>query len=197
MRVRSGYRPAADGGKRRVRGDERLFAFEFQKRLESQPFYKSFKICVGKSLLYKIEMDATLNVYPNELKIPKRGQYAFETDLLVENINPPIPLVIIELKIGNFSTHEVITYSAKAARHKEVYPYLRYGFVVRGDKPLTRKFLTHNQGIDFALSVSNVEDTELFKVVRRQTRYAQALAQFMRDKDKSFKRYEKRFDVQT
>ena len=32
----------------------------------------------------------------------------------------------MEFKQG-LSTHDVLTYSAKATRHKQVYPYLRYG----------------------------------------------------------------------
>lgn len=32
--------------------------------------------------------------------------------------------------IGDASSHDVLLYSSKAAKHKSIYPYLRYGSVV-------------------------------------------------------------------
>jgi len=43
-----------------------------------------------------------------------------------------LPFVVIETKYGSFSTHDVLIYSTKALKHKEIYPYIRYGFVVGG-----------------------------------------------------------------
>jgi len=51
-----------------------------------------------------------------------------------------VPLVVIELKATSFSSHDVVLYSAKAAKHKSIYPYLRYGFVVVGLEALGRRF---------------------------------------------------------
>ena len=50
---------------------------------------------------------------PSDPKEPKRGSYAFQTDLLVTNIES-LPLVVIEIKYGGFTTHDVLTYSIKA-----------------------------------------------------------------------------------
>lgn len=41
--------------------------------------------------------------------------------------------------IGDASSHDVLLYSAKAAKHKYIYPYLRYGFVVVGLQALERR----------------------------------------------------------
>jgi hypothetical protein len=181
-----------------MRGDESQFAAELEAHLRAQvPFSDSVDVCVGECILYKLEIDTAHNVYPREPRNPKRGQYAFETDILIRNKQTAIPLVVIELKVGNFSTHDVITYSAKATHHKEVYPYLRYGFVVRGKKPLTRKFLTHNQGIDFAMSVPKADDEDLVKLIQRQTRQAERLVEIMREREQTFTLYEKHFDVRT
>ena len=101
---------------------------------------------------------------------------------------------MVELKFGGFSTHDIITYSQKAVRHKEIYPYLRYGFVVGGSTSLSKKFLTHNQGIDFAMSVSSLdtkgECAALIQLVERQIEDAQRLVELMRDDGKTFKRFE-------
>jgi len=81
---------------------------------------------------------------PNKPRKPKRGSYAFQTDLLIIRKNNKLPLVVLETKYGGFSTHDVLTYSSKAQKHKEVYPYLRYGLVVGGTDKITNNFFIHN-----------------------------------------------------
>ena len=46
-----------------------------------------------------------------------------------QNNKKSIPLVVMKIKFGRFKTHDVLTYSAKALKHKEIYPCLRYGLV--------------------------------------------------------------------
>jgi hypothetical protein len=151
-----------------------------------------YLVHVGKSILYKIEVNASGQVEPNSLDSPTRGQYAFQTDILIEKQTPSIPLVVIELKSGGFSTHDVITYSSKAARHKDIYPYLRYGFIVVGLSVLSRKFVTHNQGFDFAMALPDVvsQEADLVAVVQRQIASAECLIGIMRSSRVQFSRYE-------
>lgn len=178
-----------------ARDKELLFARSFEDQLR-RDLGDKFTIHRGKSLLYKLEVDVDGELRPKhqDLQSPKRGQYAFQTDILIEAIKPAIPLVVVELKFGGFSTHDIITYSQKAVRHKEIYPYLRYGFVVGGSTSLSKKFLTHNQGIDFAMSVSSLdtkgECAALIQLVERQIEDAQRLVELMRDDGKTFKRFE-------
>src|SRR5579871_3868600 len=40
------------------------------------------------------------------------------------------PRVVIEAKLGRVTTHDALTYSSKAATHKHVHPYLRYGVLL-------------------------------------------------------------------
>jgi len=61
----------------------------------------------GENLLYKILIDANGQPQPSDLASPKRGQLAFQTDILIKNKNK-VPLVVIELKSGGFSTHDVL-----------------------------------------------------------------------------------------
>src|SRR6202035_5510474 len=61
----------------------------------------------GKSILYKIEIDALGKVTHDSIDNPARGQYAFQTDILITRAS--LPLVVIELKSGSFTTHDVIT----------------------------------------------------------------------------------------
>jgi hypothetical protein len=110
-----------------------------------------YRVHQGANLLYRIEIDGAGKISNDGGGPPRRGQYAFQTDILVSKNE--IPLVVVELKSGTFSSHDVITYSFKAQRHKQVYPYLRYGFAVVGLEALGRRFVTHNEGFDFAVAL--------------------------------------------
>jgi hypothetical protein len=156
-----------------------------------------YVVHIGKSILYKIEVDAFGKVNPGSVVSPTRGQYAFQTDILIEKRGYSIPLVVLELKSGAFTSHDVITYSAKAARHKEIYPYLRYGFVVVGTEALSRKFLTHNAGFDFALAVPKVatHEADLVTLVRRQIASAECIVTLMRSNRVQFVRYEETVQI--
>jgi hypothetical protein len=149
----------------------------------------------GKSILYKIEVDALGMVSHDSVDSPTRGQYAFQTDILVTKAS--LPLVVIELKSGSFTTHDVITYSWKAQRHKQVYPYLRYGFVVVGLAALGRRFVTHNEGFDFAVALPDAAaiETDLIAIVRRQLISAERVIELMRSTRVKLPRYEETVEI--
>jgi hypothetical protein len=89
---------------------------------------------------------------------PVKGQSAFETDLCVferraEGLE--IPRVVMEFK-SHITTHDVITYSAKARKHKQVYPYLRYGIIMAAEKTIPGRLFVHNEALDFGLAVLGV-----------------------------------------
>ena len=56
--------------------------------------------------------------------------------------------MVLEFKAG-MSTHDVLTYSAKARKHKQIYPYLRYGIIVGSEAKVAAKFFIHNESLDF------------------------------------------------
>ena len=71
-----------------------------------------------------------------------------------------------------------MTYSTKAQKHKEIYPYLRYGLVVGGINKITNKFFIHNIGFDFAIALEKTnKDTieELIKIVKCQIKNAESI----------------------
>lgn len=121
-----------------------------------------FRLEVGMNLYYELIVDNRL-IVRTDVRRPMRGQSAFQTDLcLVECVaddagNPEalrVPRVVFEFKMG-MSTHDVITYSAKARKHKTVYPYLRYGIVVVRETSVPRKFFIHNEALDFCIALGN------------------------------------------
>jgi hypothetical protein len=156
---------------------------------------KDYQVHQGASLLYRIEIDGAGKISNDGEGAPKRGHYAFQTDIMVSKAK--IPLVVVELKAGTFSSHDVITYSFKAQRHKQVYPYLRYGFAVVGLDALGRRFITHNEGFDFAVALPTVSDieAELVSIVRRQIINAERMIALMAAGGSGFRRYEETVEI--
>ena len=111
----------------------------------------------GAALLYQVTVDNKLALTV-EVKHPRRGNSAFQTDLCVfDNVSEDIliPRVVMEFKT-RITTHDVITYSAKAAKHKQVYPYLRYGIIASGISAVPGRLFTHNEALDFCAAVGGL-----------------------------------------
>lgn len=143
---------------------------------------RDYRVGERQSLLYKIFIDQDGEITPEikKIKNPKRAQGAFQTDILIARKRNNIPLVALELKYKGLSTHDIITYSSKAVRHKEIYPYLRYGLVAARRKLIDRKFFTHNIGIDFALVYrGETSNGQLLKMVRKQIRVAEQMRRIL------------------
>lgn len=114
------------------------------------------------ALLYQVAVDNELRLTVDP-KSPRRGTSAFQTDLCIFETKPSgivIPRVVFEFKT-RISTHDVLTYSAKAGKHKQVYPYLRYGLVMSEERQIAGRVFNHNASLDFAAAVGNLEGDEL------------------------------------
>src|SRR5665647_1314231 len=105
------------------------------------------------NLYYQIIADNNLNIKVN-LKDPKRGDSAFQTDLCIflKQNDLKIPKIVFEFK-QDISTHDIITYSNKAKRHKQIYPYLRYGLISYELSTIPKRFFIHNEALDFYLTI--------------------------------------------
>jgi hypothetical protein len=62
--------------------------------------------------------------------------------------------VVLEIKVGSVTTHDVIVYSEKADRIRRVYPYVRYGFILGGMANIPGRVLRLGQRFDFVATVS-------------------------------------------
>lgn len=119
----------------------------------------------GQALLYQVTIDNKLNLNVNPQK-PVRGQSAFQTDLSIfEQVNDEIriPRVVLEFKKA-LTTHDVLIYSSKARRHKQIYPYLRYGLVIGTESKIPGKFFTHNEALDFCLAAKSFKQSRLKEI---------------------------------
>jgi hypothetical protein len=114
------------------------------------------------ALLYQITVNNELNVTVDP-KRPRRGTSAFQTDLCVfeaKSESVVIPRVVLEFKTS-ITTHDVLTYSVKARKHKQVYPYLRYGMVASEQAYVAGKIFNHNESLDFCGTVKGLDDAAL------------------------------------
>lgn len=168
--------------------NETEFKQELKQRLQRE--LDNFIVEIDESLIYKVIIDENLQFKPDNPQKPKRGDYAFQTDLLIRK-KDGLPFVVIETKYGGFSTHDVLIYSTKALKHKEIYPYLRYGLVVGGVDNIENKFFTHNVGFDFALAVRRFDDEkslrELFNLIKTQIKNAESLLNVFKHRNKARK----------
>jgi hypothetical protein len=116
----------------------------------------------GVPLLYQVTVDSNLAIAVDVRK-PVRGRSSFQTDLCVLEVKSPdvsVPRVVLEFKT-RITTHDVITYSAKAEKHKQIYPYLRYGIVASGESAVPGRVFTHNQSLDFFAGVKGLQGSDL------------------------------------
>jgi len=177
-----------------LRGKEAEFTLRLEKELSTN--LSEYYVTRGESLIYKFYVDSEGQLQPKKFvdalvqgqlepekfKTPKRGQLAFQTDLMIKRklrLMFPltgIPLVVIEVKFGSFTTHDILTYSAKAMRHKEIYPYLRYGLIVGEARKIDNRFFTHNTGFDFAVAIEKSESlSEVTDIIKRQCQAAERM----------------------
>jgi hypothetical protein len=115
-------------------------------------FHQNITVKSGVRLPY------TLHVFSYRQKSPQITKNLYQTDLLIaeELDGSMVPRVVVEFKLGGFTTHDALTYSAKAATHKNVHPYLRYGVVIaRGEarQVISSKMMRHGQHFDFMLII--------------------------------------------
>jgi hypothetical protein len=116
-------------------------------------------------------------------------QTKYETDLLVREEGDDgqwIPRVVMEAKINRVTTHDAITYSQKAATHKAVHPYLRYGIILghRRHYPLPGRLVRHGAHFDFMQSwvdfePSNEELSTLLALVLDEVKASRALEEML------------------
>lgn len=123
----------------------------------------------------------------------------FQTDILVSEIGKDqdwTPRVVIEAKVDSITTHDAITYSQKAALHKSVHPYLRYGIMLgsRAHYPLPGRLYRHGAHFDFMLSWVNFKPTDaewdaLVRLVGQEAAASSALEEMLYESHKPDREY--------
>jgi hypothetical protein len=118
----------------------------------------------------------------------------YETDLLIRDVYNSnknwVPRVVIEFKFGQVTTHDALTYSAKASTHKHVHPYLRYGTVIADyGSSIPPRLIRHGAYFDFIVvweeaEPSNVEWEDLTDILMLEVRASRILQEVLSGKVK-------------
>lgn len=136
------------------------------------PNLKNISAKDGEKLLYARE----INAYTSTGYDDASDKMEFETDILISEKSPNEnwkPRVVIETKINGVSTHDAITYSAKAAYHKSVHPYLRYGIFIGNLDSIPGRLYRHGENFDFmitwpSLDAHTNEFHQLFELIAKE-----------------------------
>jgi len=144
------------------------------------------KDCFKKYIKNNENYDGTIKVSDHNKGVPIKpvckgdkispGDNAFRTDIALfygsqedkekknreKEYNGEVYLVIIEVKGSGSSitTNDILDYSSRAKRHKNIYPWLRYGMVwLLPEEGVPIRFYTNNESLDFAFNFNgNVDD---------------------------------------
>jgi hypothetical protein len=113
-------------------------------------------VVTGHRLPYAFHVDSYRGKFGDQ-GAPESKAHGYQTDLLIaEQLDAGwVPRVVVEFKLGSVTTHDALTYSAKAATHKNVHPNLRYGIVIgRFGGPVPRRLIRHGHHFDFMMTVA-------------------------------------------
>ena len=139
--------------------------------------------------------DGHLNLTDND-KSKNNKKDSFTTDLLIYEDLPDgniIPRVVIEAKIKDATTHDVITYAKKAIKHRALMPALRYGLMIgaNNSESLTWKHFAHGTDFDFMFSFrteepDNDEQAKFCEILDAEIECSQELGKIFESKNKNF-----------
>lgn len=151
------------------------------------------EVCFGEKLAYAHEI---MTYHENGGNVSRAAKY--ETDVLIYDINSAndwIPRVVLECKVGSVTTHDALTYSTKAATHKHVHPYLRYGILIGAfDTALPGRLIRHGAYFDFMMVWQAEEPSEkewsgLTDLLADEIEASRTLQTLLTDRTRSRKRF--------
>lgn len=134
-----------------TRGDEDRLIGRFLAFLQQDSRLAGAEAVAKRKLRYAMPI---LAYGPDQEPVPGGHRTnAFETDLMIYDRHGDagwIPLVVAEFKHQTVNSHEIIAYGQKAAAHRSLHPYLRYGLVVGGRRGrFSPRLVTHGNAFDF------------------------------------------------
>ena len=148
----------------------------------------------GRRLPYAMHVLAYENQEgePALAKPARTETHGYQTDLLIAERTSEaaqwVPRVVVEFKLGSVTTHDALTYSAKAATHKNVHPYLRYGIVIGNHKgAVPRRLIRHGHHFDFMLTLSSerlstADRRRLVELLEEEVRASQRIEALLRER---------------
>jgi hypothetical protein len=162
---------------------ERVWVETVRDDIEKALTRKTMIVETGRRLPYAVHVSKYQGT-TNQPVVDK--PHGYQTDLLIsERLDDGedwTPRVVVEFKLRSVTTHDALTYSAKAATHKNVHPYLRYGIVVGNYAgPVPRRLVRHGHQFDFMLTLPSRRLTDegrnqLVRLLRAEVRASQRIS---------------------
>lgn len=140
--------------------EESIFLKQFEEAAKAIFDPTQYQIAKGQNLFYSLEVNEEMQLAVRDISKPQRGSSAFQTDICISEINSKgvvIPRIVIEFKTKP-TTHDILVYSAKAGKHKKIYPWLRYGLLADAINKVPDKFFKHNEYLDFFIAAENYRE---------------------------------------
>ena len=149
--------------------------------------------------LRRIPYSQEIESYSEDWQPNYLNHMRFETDMVVYEKVDSVdkPRVIIEAKLDRITTHDAITYSYKAEKHKAITPYVRYGIMIgeREHYPLPGRLFRHGTNFDFMFSFKGDRPDEaeweaFVALIRREVLYSRQTEEMLHESRRpSRKRY--------
>lgn len=129
---------------------------------------KKFIVERKSNLLYELFLNRNLEISIIDTQNPKRGFSAFQTDICIYEKIKDIyfPRIVIEFKT-QITTHDILTYSSKAGKHKQIYPVLRYGILASDIEFIPNRFFIHNEHLDFFIAAKGYHGKKLNSLISK------------------------------
>ena len=172
---------------------EREWVEEVKLSLQAALAREGLTVVTGLRLPYSLYV-AAYRSKPGALAStdPATESHGYQTDLLIAEQQQAaaqwVPRVVVEFKLGSATTHDALTYSAKAATHKSVHPYLRYGIVIGGlDGQVPRRLMRHGHNFDFMATLPSEklgrrDRDQLAALLMDEVRASQTLSRLLAEK---------------
>ncbi len=144
------------------------------------------KVCAGYRLPYAVHV---LRYTAQDVRTLDATRY--ETDLLVFDEYPNedwVPRTVIACHRGAVRSREALAYRARAAAHKQVHPYLRYGILIGGGGTLPMRLIRHGEPFDFLAVLEDLQPSlgewvDLGQVLCQEVRTSRQLQTLLVDAD--------------
>ena len=140
------------GGETKVMSDEREWVEKVKADIEGELAGEGISVLTGYRLPYALHVPSYRGTPGKSSSDPLPKSRGYQTDLLIaEQFEGGwMPRVVVEFKLRSVTTHDALTYSAKAATHKNVHPYLRYGIIIGAyEKAFPKRLIWHGHHFDF------------------------------------------------
>jgi hypothetical protein len=160
--------------------------------------YEEDGFLIGSKIPILYNLSINENGTINYATDPDSGEFkrgagkGFEQDILIyqkcEGVCSRIPRLIIEMKYGPGTSHDAIVYSAKAQMIKNVFPYVRYGYILGARNTISPKVIRLGPMFDFILAIKYpfdlTEINEVKEVIKSELEISMSLSSVLMGKKK-------------